>query len=157
MSVHARVARWERPEGAPRPPPGPSGRYAIYPVSPAEVMELAAYDRPRWGANRLPELAALMGARPHQSFVAVDRATKAFAGLCFARGDGIGPLMADAPEAAAWLLHAIELAGAAPRIHVFEENPAAARVVADAGYARRGAGEGRAVPAAVVAASVYGL
>lgn len=134
-----RVTLWERPPGAARPPPGPSGAYAIYPVSPAEVMELAAYDRPRWGANRLPELAALMGARPHQSFVAVDRTTKAFAGFAFAHADGIGPLMADAPEAAAWLLHAIERAGAFPRVGAPEANADAVRVLEAAGYVRVGA------------------
>lgn len=136
--MHVQVARWERPAGAPRPEPGPSGRYAIYPVSAAEIMELAAYDRPRWGANRLPELAALMADRPHQAFVAVDRATKAFAGCGFARRDGIGPLMADAPEAAAWLLHAIEGAGAAARLRSHDADPAAARALVAAGYVRVG-------------------
>jgi hypothetical protein len=137
--------------------PGPSSRFAIYPVSAAEIMELAAYDRPKWGANRLPDLAALIAARPHQSFVAVDRTTKAFAGFALASADRIGPLMADAPEATAWLLFAIEQAGAPPRMLLLESNPSTRDVMRAAGYEPTGQTSLETLPEDLRVDVVYGV
>jgi len=105
---------WTRDPTTPRPPPGPSAECALYPVSSCEIMELFDYDRPRWGVGRAPLLADCIGRAPLQSFVAVDRQTRAFAGFVMGASDGIGPLCADSAEAAAWLLHAAERAGAYP-------------------------------------------
>lgn len=128
-------AFWARPPGTPRAPPGPSGDYAIYPVSSCEIMELLDYDRARFGASRARLLARLVGETPHHSFVAVHRKTGAFSGLALRWDERIGPLVADAPEAAAWLLFAIERAGAHPRAIVAGWNPQARAVFEAAGYA----------------------
>ncbi|HVM46365.1 MAG TPA: hypothetical protein VM582_10565, partial [Candidatus Thermoplasmatota archaeon] len=131
-------ALWTRAPDAPRggPPRSPSGEHAIYPVSPAEIMELVQYDAPRFGAGRGRYLAALMGERPHQAFVAVHRKTGAFAGHALAHEGRVGPLVADTPAAAEWLLHALGSAGAAPRAIVPAWNADAERVFAAAGYAK---------------------
>lgn len=155
--MDARAVVWERPHGAPRPEPGPSGRYAIYPVSSAEIMELAAYDRPRWGANRLPALAAPTAERPHQCFVAVDRETKAFAGFALGAPERIGPIMADAPEAAAWLLFACERAGAPARVLACEENSLVRGVLTAAGYLDSGAAHSVEIPSEAHIASLYAV
>lgn len=128
-------ALWTR-AGPARAPSVPSGDHAIYPVSPAEIMELHAYDRRVFGAGRGRYLAALMAERPHQSFVAVHRKTGRFSGHAFATERVIGPLYADAPEAAAWLLAAIERSGSPPRAIVPAWNPDAERVFTAAGYAK---------------------
>ena len=130
-------AVWTRAEGlGPRAQKEGAGDHAIYPVSPAEIMELLAYDKPRFGAGRGRYLAALMSERQHQAFVAVNRKTGAFEGHVFATERGAGPMMADAPEAATRLLHAIEGAGATPRAIVPAWNPDAERVFEAAGFAR---------------------
>lgn len=128
-------ALWRR-AGPMRAPSLPSGEYAIYPVSPAEIMELVACDTPRFGASRARWLAARIGEEPQRSFVAVHRKTGAFSGHALVVGERIGPLIADAPEAAAWLLAAIERAGGPPMAIVPDWNPDAARVFAAAGYER---------------------
>lgn len=128
-------ARWQR-EGDIRAPEVASGDFAIYPVSPAEIMELVRYDTPRFGGGRGRYLGALMAQRPHQSFVAVHRATGAFSGLALSHDGRIGPLVADTPEAAAWLLHAIERAGATGAAIVPAWNPRAEALFASAGYTK---------------------
>lgn len=130
-------ALWTRASPARSAPPHPSGS-AVYPVSPAEIMELVACDAPRSGARRGRLLAARMAERPHQAFVAVGRKDGAFVGLALATADRIGPLVADDPLDAARLLHAIELAGAPARAIVPAWNPDAERVFEAAGYARAG-------------------
>ncbi|HET6405793.1 MAG TPA: GNAT family N-acetyltransferase [Candidatus Thermoplasmatota archaeon] len=128
-------ALWTR-EGAPRAQPPPTSAWAIYPVSPAEIMELLAYDAPRFGAGRGRHLAHLMGEEPHRSFVAVHRKSGAFEGHGFAHERGIGPLVADAPESAAQLLRALETARAPPRAIVPAWNPRAEALFAAAGYTK---------------------
>lgn len=121
------------------PPPSslaPASLHAVYPVSPAEIMELLAYDKPRFGAGRGRYLGALMAEEPHRSFVAISRKTGTFEGHGFANDRTIGPIFADAPEAAAQLLRALETADAPPRAIVPAWNPHAERVFAAAGYAR---------------------
>lgn len=129
-------AIYERPADAPRAPPGPSGDFAMYPVSSCEIMELLDYDRPRFGASRARLLSRLISEDPHRSFVAVHRRTGAFSGLALAVEGRIGALVAEAAEAAAWLLHACERAGARPRAFVAEWNADAVATFARAGYVR---------------------
>lgn len=131
-------ALWTRTGRAPRAPTAPSGEYAIYPVSSCEIMELLAYDRPRFGASRGRYLAALIAQKPHQSFVAIHRKSGMFAGHVLALPDRIGPLVADAPEAAEWLLYACEKAGTPPRALVAEWNQRAVELFQSAGYTRGG-------------------
>lgn len=128
-------ALWTR-HGPPRAPTFPSGDHAIYPVSPAEIMELIACDTPRSGVARGPALAALIAAEPHRAFVAIHRATGAFGGHAIGAQDGIAVLVADTPAAAAWLLHALESVGTPGRAIVAEGNPDATALFARAGYAR---------------------
>lgn len=128
-------AIWTR-AGEKRGPVAPSGEYAIYPVSPAEIMELLACDAPRFGANRAPFLASLVSKHPQQVFVAVHRRTGAFSGHVLSLGGRIGPLVADSPAAAAWLLHAAERAGVPPKVIVAEWNADAVALFEAAGYAR---------------------
>jgi hypothetical protein len=97
-------------------------------------MELAAYDRPRLGVGRARLLALLMAEAPQRSFVAVHRKTGAFSGHVLSLGDGIGPLVAQTPEAAAWLLHACERAGTPPNARVPGWNRGAEALFASAGY-----------------------
>lgn len=125
---------WERPAGAQRANPGPSGDYAVYPVSSCEIMELLDFDRPRFGASRARLLSRLISEWPHHSFVSVHRRTGAFSGLALRWDDRVGPLVAESPAAAAWLLHAVERAGATPKALVAEWNDDAKRVFAAAGY-----------------------
>lgn len=128
-------ARWRRagPSALVLPP---SGEHAIYPVSSCEIMELADYDKPRFGASRARLLALFMSERPHQSFVAVHRKTGAFSGHVLSLGDRIGPLVAETPGAAAWLLHACERAGTPPVAIVPSWNKEADALFAAAGYAK---------------------
>jgi predicted N-acetyltransferase YhbS len=129
--------RWERiPGTTPRaPPPGP---FAIYPISSCEIMELWAFDRPRFGANRVAWLADVMAHFPERSFVAFDRASGAIVGHVLGSARFIGPLVADSPEAAAWLLFACERAGTPPIVHASDWNPRAASVLEAAGYQKTG-------------------
>lgn len=129
-------AVWARESPGPSAPSPEPSAHAIYPVSPAEIMELLAYDKPPFGAGRGRYLAALMAERQHQAFVAVSRKTGAFEGHVFATERGIGPMMADTPDAAARLLRAIEGAGAPARAIVPAWNPDAERVFSAAGYRR---------------------
>lgn len=128
---------WERPPDAPRAPPGPSGRWAIYPVSSCEIMELHAYDAPAFGASRGRYLADLIARYPYRSFVAVDRRTGAFSGFALSEATRLGPVVADAPDAAAWLLHACERAGAPARA-ILGPEPQARALFEAAGYAPTG-------------------
>lgn len=136
--VVAEDPRWERGEGPPVPPSAPQGPISIYPISSCEVMELAAYDTARFGARRTHLLAEPMGERPDQAFVAFDRATGKIVGHVQTQERNLGPLVADTPHAASWLLYAAEMAGA-PRVAFLPgDNPEAARVFARAGYAPSG-------------------
>jgi hypothetical protein len=128
---------WARPAGAPFPPaPVPSGAFAIYPVSACELVELLAYDRARCGLARGPLLAERMAALPDAAFVGFAKPGGALAGFVLASPAGIGPLVADAPEVAALLLHACESAGAPPRLLVRAGDAPAGAVLARRGYAR---------------------
>lgn len=126
--------RWERPEGPPVPPSAPQGPIAVYPISSCEIMELHAYDAARFGANRGRVLAEPMAERPHQCFVAFDRKTGAVAGHVLTQENAVGPLVADTPHAAEWLLYAAEMAGAARQAYLPGQNPHAQRTFARAGY-----------------------
>lgn len=134
-SDRADRALWIR-EGPARGVGVPAGDHAIYPVSPAEIMELIACDTPRSGFARGPTLAALIADEPHRAFVAVHRGTGAFSGLAIGQKDGIAVLVADTPIAAAWLLHAAERAGTPGRAIVPEWNKDAIALFHDAGYRR---------------------
>lgn len=142
-------ALWTR-DGPLRAPQVASGGYAIYPVSPAEIMELVQCDTPRSGLARGPALAALVAAEPHRAFVAVHRGTGAFSGHAIGAADGLAVLVADTPAAAAWLLHAAERAGTPGRAIVAEWNADAGALFEAAGYrrseARPGLGEPRGRP-----------
>lgn len=128
---------WSRPAGAPRPPPGPSGKWAIYPVSSCEIMELHGYDAPVFGGSRGRYLADLIARFPYRSFVAVDRKTGAFSGFALSDSARLGPVVADSPDAAAWLLHACERAGAPARA-ILAPGEHARALFASAGYAPEG-------------------
>lgn len=131
--------RWARPaEAPPVPPSAPQGPIAVYPISSCEVMELHAYDAARFGANRAGVLAEPMAERPHQCFVAFERAGGRIVGHVLTQERSLGPLVADTPHAAEWLLFAAEMAGA-PRVAFLPGlNPAARRVFQRAGYAPEG-------------------
>lgn len=120
--------------GAGSAPTVSSDDYALYPVSPAEIMELIQCDTPRFGAPRGRYLAAIISEEPHRAFVAIHRKTGAFSGHVIGLDDRIGPLVADTPAAAAWLLHAVERAGTPPEAIVPSWNPAAGALFAAAGY-----------------------
>jgi GNAT superfamily N-acetyltransferase len=131
--------RWHRdPARAPVPPSAPQGPISVYPISSCEIMELHAYDAARFGANRAGVLAEPMADRPQHCFVAFDRKTGAVVGHVLSQEKGIGPLVADTPHAAEWLLYAAEMAGAVPVAHLPGLNPAAQKVFARAGYAPSG-------------------
>lgn len=153
--------RWQRdPSQPPLPPSAPQGPISVYPISSCEIMELHAYDAARFGANRSGVLADAMAYRPQQCFVAFDRASGRIAGHVLAQERGIGPLVADTPHAAEWLLFAAERAGAAPVVHFPAENEAARRVLERAGYAPGGASCARMVLGADLPgekAAVYAL
>lgn len=137
--VVAEDPRWARPEGAaPVPPGAPQGPIAVYPISSCEVMELHAYDAARFGANRAGVLAEPMAERPHQCFVAFERASGRIVGHVLTQERSLGPLVADTPHAAEWLLFAAEMAGASRVAFLPGLNPEARRVFARAGYAPEG-------------------
>ena len=158
--------RWQRdPAAAPVPPSAPQGSLSIYPISSCEVMELHAYDAARFGANRASVLAEPMSERPHQCFVAFDRRTGGIVGHVLTQEKTIGPLVAETPHAAQWLLYAAEMAGAAPLACLAGVNPAAQEVFARAGYAPSGISCARMVlgddlpgePASVYALAGWGF
>lgn len=158
--------RWRRdPALPPVPPSAPQGPISVYPISSCEIMELHAYDSARFGANRAAVLAEPMAERPHHCFVAFDRRTGAVAGHVLTQEKGIGPLVADSPHAAEWLLYAAEMAGAVPVAHLPGANPAAQAVFARAGYAPSGVSCSRMVlgadlpgrPGAIYALAAWGL
>lgn len=153
----APMRRWRR--AAPEPGPPPRTSSAIYPISSCEIMELWAYDRPRFGASRAPWLADLMARFPERAFVAFDRASGRIAGHAMADAHAVGPLVADTPEAAAWLLHACERAGAPPVVLEDARNPGAAPLLEARGYAPADATllMVRGEPPAGVPSARYGL
>ncbi|MEA3201427.1 MAG: hypothetical protein QOE90_2855 [Thermoplasmata archaeon] len=117
----------------PKAPPA-SRRYAIYPISSCEIMELLRYDAPRFGASRAPLIASLMGAFPERSFVAFERAGGAIAGYACTQERVVGPLVADDPEAAALLLHAAVQAGAPRKALATGLSPAAEAMLSARGW-----------------------
>lgn len=130
--------RWSRPAWGPRPTPAASP-YAIFPVSACELMDLARYDAARFGAHRAPWLAAAMADFPDRCFVAFHKPSGDLAGFALARAQLIGPVVADAPEAAMWLIRACEAAGAPARAQLLAANPRAAQAFAALGYRPDGA------------------
>lgn len=130
--------RWRRPPGEPPVAPRAEKRYSLYPISACEVMELWAYDKPRFGANRVPWLASTMARFPERAFVAFDRKTGAIAGYVESQERWIGPLVAEDDGAARWLLYAAERAGAPAAAITSSTNPAAERMVRAAGYEHDG-------------------
>jgi len=139
-------ALWIR-HGPARAPAVASGEHAIYPVSPAEIMELVRCDTPRSGVARGPALAALIADEPHRAFVAVHRGTGTFGGHAIGARDRIAVLVADSPGAAGWLLHALERAGTPGRAIVAGWNADATALFEAAGYARAEARAAAADPA----------
>lgn len=119
--------------GASRAPPV-TRRFAIYPISSCEIMELLKYDAPRFGASRAPFLAAIMGAYPERAFVAFEKTTGAIAGFCGTQERVVGPLVADDAEAAGLLLHAAVVAGAPAKVLPSGLNPAAESLLASLGW-----------------------
>lgn len=129
----ASMPRWRRDRETPAPEL-PPGEHALYPISSCEVMELVAYDRPRFGASRARLLALLMARFPERAFVAFHRGTGAIGGYAMATERGIGPLVADTPELALRLLLACERAGAPARAGLHGLNPDAEKLFLQAGY-----------------------
>jgi len=109
--------------------------HAVYPASGAELMEIAAFDRSRFGANRAPWIAAVLADFPGRAFVAYDRASGRLAGYALGQGEYVGPLVADDPGAARALLHATESAGTPATLDVLDANPHIERVLPASGYA----------------------
>jgi GNAT superfamily N-acetyltransferase len=107
---------------------------AVYPASGAELMEIAAFDRPRFGANRAPWIAAVLHDLPHRGFVAYRRDGGRLAGFVLGQEEYIGPLVADEPSAAAALLRAAESAGTPATAELLDANGTAATVFREAGY-----------------------
>jgi GNAT superfamily N-acetyltransferase len=135
----AETPRWRRAPDAPRVAPASSASSAIYPISSCEIMELHAYDAPRFGAGRGAYLADLLAAFPARSFVAFDRRSGVATGFAVGQERYVGPLVADSPDIAARLLYACERAGTPPLAHLLDANPHARRVFEEAGYAPDGA------------------
>ncbi|HVL48715.1 MAG TPA: GNAT family N-acetyltransferase [Candidatus Thermoplasmatota archaeon] len=131
--------RWSLPPSATaKPPATPPGDHAVYPISSCEIMDLVAFDAPRFGASRGPLLAALLAAFPERSFVTFSRSTGAITGLVCGQERHVGPWVADDPVAAAWLLHACVAAGTPPFVMAPRSNTRAAEALASLGYARDG-------------------
>ncbi len=139
------TTRWARPGGAPaRPPPG-RAPYAVYPVSSAELRDVTAYDRPRFGASRAAWLAEVMAENPGRAFAAYDRDDGRFVGYVLGQEAFIGPIVADHAAAAAWLLLAVEQAGAPAVVHILDNHADARGTLTAAGYAPTDATEFRMV------------
>lgn len=144
--VVARDPRLVRdPAAPPVPPAARMGDFSIYPISSCEVMELLAYDAARFGASRATLLAEAMALRPQQCFVAFDRARGNIVGHVLAQEQVLGPLVADTPRAARWLLYAAEMAGAPRAAHVSGLQPGLDEVFAQAGWAEDGSACARMV------------
>lgn len=124
--------------------PAPSGRFAVYPVSACELMDLARYDAARFGGSRAPWLAAVMADFSDRAFVCFTKPEGDLAGFVLGQGTFVGPLVADAPEAAALLLRAAEVAGTPARAHLAPGAHARA-LFRSAGYAPEGAARLRMV------------
>lgn len=133
----ARTAWWTRPPWGARPTPV-AREFALYPVSACELMDLARYDAPRFGANRMPWLAAVLADFPERGFVVFRKAGGDLAGFALGQGTYLGPLVAEAPEAALLLLHAAEATGTPPRVVLTGLNRRAAAVLHAAGYRPEG-------------------
>lgn len=134
------TSRWARPTDAARPTPGERSEAAIYPISACEIMDLAAYDGPRFGAGRIAWLASVMASSPERAFVAFHRKSGGVSGYVLSQEKRIGPLVADDPATAAWLLLACERAGGPPVVDALDDNPHVHDVLATAGYARTNVG-----------------
>lgn len=115
--------------------PRPSRSVAVYPASVAELAEIGAFDRPRFGANRGPWVANVLQTFPHRAFVAYRRAGGTLAGYVLGQDRFVGPLVADDAETASVLLAATIGAGTPPVLHVREDNPDAAVAARSVGLA----------------------
>jgi GNAT superfamily N-acetyltransferase len=116
------TTRWSGSVRPPRP-----GSVAVYPASGAELLEMAAFDRVRFGANRAPWLAAVMKDLPHGAFVAYDRQDGRLRGFVLGQERFAGPLVADDAEAAHHLLHATVASGTPPVLHGLDFVPETVR------------------------------
>lgn len=126
--------RWSREASAPRPAAPRLETAAVYPISSCEIMELHAYDAPRFGAGRSAFLAELIGAHPERSFVAFDKKAGHVVGYALGQERFIGPIVADSPDIAARLLLACERAGAPALAYPLEAGAPALDVLMAAGY-----------------------
>lgn len=125
------TTRWQR-TGAPTG--HDASKHAIYPASAAELMEIAAFDGTRFGANRAPWLAAVLRDLPGRAFVAYERASGRLAGYALGQERYVGPVVADDREAATLLLLAVEASGAPPTADLLDVNASAGLVFSEAGY-----------------------
>lgn len=131
-------SRWSRPADADRPPLHASPRHRIFPISTAEILELAAYDLPRFGANRSAWIAAVLADLPTRAFVAFDAASGRILGFVLGQEEFVGPLVADAPSVARDLLLATEGAGTPARIHILDDHAGAREMLEAFGYRPEG-------------------
>lgn len=130
-----RTTRWARAATTTAPAPPPAPDHAVYPMSIAELAEVAAFDRARFGANRAPWIAEVLQAFPHRAFVAYDRASNAMTGFVLGQDRFVGPLVADDPSAAAALLAATTSAGTPAVLHVMDDHHDAVALARRAGLA----------------------
>lgn len=130
----SQARRWRRTAGAARVRSG--GGHSVHPISLSEVMEIAAYDAPRFGGKRLRWLLATMHQAPWNAFMSRARSTGEVTGFVLGQERHIGPLVADDEDVAAALLAAVELSGAPPAALVPEAH---ARLFEQAGWSPEGA------------------
>lgn len=129
----ASTDRWRR--AAVGPIPEPEARSAtLQPFSHAELREVGAFDRPRFGAGRSAWLAEVLADLPERAFCAYDRSSGGLIGFAMGQEQFVGPLVADSSEAARRLLAACVAAGTPPLIHIVDNNPAAVQLVSSLGF-----------------------
>lgn len=110
----------------------------VAPLLPADLPDVAAFDAPIFGAERLAVLRYLLGGAPERAFVARD-AAGAVAGYLFAQVNAIGPWAARTAEDAEGLLAAaLRLSFAnGPRALVPGSNAGAALLLMRYGFSPR--------------------
>jgi GNAT superfamily N-acetyltransferase len=119
--------------------PGESAGVEVRPFTPFELLAVAAFDAPRFGAARMDVFTAFLDRYPARSFVACD-ASGAVTGYLIAQATTLGPWSTATPAVAAALLaHALMLPfDAPPGVMVSVFNRDAAALLERSGFALRG-------------------